>query len=112
MNDSPNERARNRAAARWQQVLERTNVGDGSFVYEVRTTKIYCRPTCPSRRPLRRNVEFFETRERAGAAGYRPCRRCRPDLEVPDENWIDRVCRALEQSSSRRKARRSRNSRC
>ena len=99
MNDSPDGRAHDRAAARWQQVLERTNVNDGSFVYAVRTTKIYCRPTCPSRRPLQRNVEFFASRDLAVAAGYRPCRRCRPDLDVPNETWIDRVCRALEQST-------------
>ena len=99
MNDAPDERARNLTAARWQQVRDRTNVGHGSFVYAVRTTKIYCRPTCPSRRPLQRNVEFFDARELAAAGGYRPCRRCRPDLDVPDETWITRVCQALEQAS-------------
>ena len=100
MNDSPDERAHDQAASRWQQVLERMNVVGSSFVYAVRTTKIYCRPTCPSRRPLQRNVEFFDARELAAAAGYRPCQRCRPDLDAPDEIWIARVCRALEQSKS------------
>ena len=99
MNDCHEERARERAASRWQKVLERTNVDDGSFVYAVRTTKIYCRPTCPSKRPLQRNVEFFDAPELAAAAGYRPCERCRPDLDVPSETWVARVCQVLEQST-------------
>lgn len=98
MNDPPDQQVRHRAAARWQQVLKRTNVAGEPFVFAVHTTKIYCRPTCPSRRPLQRNVEFFNTPEQAAGAGYRPCKRCRPNLDEPDETWIVRVCQALEQS--------------
>jgi AraC family transcriptional regulator of adaptative response / methylphosphotriester-DNA alkyltransferase methyltransferase len=53
---------------------------DGEFYYAVKTVGVYCRPSCRSRTPLRKNVEFFETSDQAQAAGYRPCKRCRPDL--------------------------------
>ncbi len=63
----------------WQQVLARDPGAEGCFVYAVRTTKIYCRPTCPSRRPAPANVEFFSHASAAEQAGYRACKRCRPD---------------------------------
>jgi AraC family transcriptional regulator of adaptative response/methylated-DNA-[protein]-cysteine methyltransferase len=69
-----------RAAARyWQATLARDSRADGTFVLAVRSTRIYCRPSCPARRPLRRNVLFFRTREEAERQGYRPCLRCRPN---------------------------------
>src|SRR5713226_664951 len=68
------------AAARyWRATLARDSRADGSFVLAVRSTRIYCRPSCPARRPLRRNVTFFLTREEAEKQGYRPCLRCRPN---------------------------------
>jgi len=68
------------AAARyWQATLARDSRADGSFVLAVRSTHIYCRPSCPARRPLRRNVTFFHTHEEAEKQGYRPCLRCRPN---------------------------------
>lgn len=60
---------------RWQRVLARDPSLDKPFVYAVRTTGIYCRPNCPSRRPKLDNVEFFDTPQQAAAAGYRPCKR-------------------------------------
>jgi AraC family transcriptional regulator, regulatory protein of adaptative response / methylated-DNA-[protein]-cysteine methyltransferase len=69
-----------RAASRfWQATLARDSRADGTFVLAVRSTHIYCRPSCPARRPLRRNVVFFRTREEAEKEGYRPCLRCRPN---------------------------------
>ena len=65
--------------ARWQQVLARDPLADGRFVYAVRSTKIYCRPTCPSRRPARANVDFFLNVADAEQAGFRACKRCRPN---------------------------------
>ncbi|MGN6393516.1 MAG: bifunctional DNA-binding transcriptional regulator/O6-methylguanine-DNA methyltransferase Ada [Gemmatimonadales bacterium] len=65
-------------AARWSAVTDRDPAADGRFVYAVASTRVYCRPSCPSRRPLRRNVSFFATPAQAEAAGYRACRRCRP----------------------------------
>lgn len=67
----------------WSAVTERDATLDGRFVFAVRTTGVYCRPSCPARRPLRRNVEFFTRPADAAAAGYRPCRRCEPDAETP-----------------------------
>lgn len=65
---------------RWQKVLNRDKASDGAFVYAVRTTGVYCRPSCPSRRGKRENVQFFDRCEDAERAGYRPCMRCRPHL--------------------------------
>jgi AraC family transcriptional regulator, regulatory protein of adaptative response / methylated-DNA-[protein]-cysteine methyltransferase len=67
---------------RWNAVLNRDTTRSGEFLYGVKTTGVYCRPTCPSRRPLRANVEFFTTAADARAHGYRPCKRCRPDREA------------------------------
>ncbi len=60
----------------WAAVLERDSLFDGVFVYGVRSTGIYCRPSCPARRPHRRNVTFFRGPEDADSAGFRPCLRC------------------------------------
>jgi AraC family transcriptional regulator of adaptative response/methylated-DNA-[protein]-cysteine methyltransferase len=92
-----------RAEQRWQAVVRRDPQADGSFVYAVRTTGVYCRPSCPSRTAKRQNMEFFDSADLAAAAGYRPCRRCRPDARSPQQRWIERVlaaCRAIEQSPS------------
>ena len=64
--------------SRWQAVLGRDQSQDGSFVYAVATTRIYCRPSCPSRRPGRAHVSFYSTPDAAEAAGYRACLRCEP----------------------------------
>lgn len=63
---------------RWRSVLSRDKAADGTFYYAVTTTKVYCRPGCASRLPLRRNVAFYESTDAAERAGYRPCKRCRP----------------------------------
>lgn len=70
---------------RWQAVLERRPLDGDPFVYAVRTTQVYCRPGCTSRRPRRVNVDFFSDPADARAAGYRACRRCRPDQPASDE---------------------------
>src|SRR4051812_50189677 len=71
-------------AARWQRVLARDRQADGTFVFAVESTGIYCRPSCPSRRPTRSRVDFFDTPAAAEAEGYRACRRCRPPGAPPD----------------------------
>lgn len=80
--------------ARWRAVLDRDRSADGLFVYAVRSTGVYCRPSCGSRRPHRDRVEFFETGEAARGAGYRACRRCAPDAAGGPDPWIDKVRRA------------------
>ena len=70
--------------SRWTAVLERHPGADGQFVYAVASTRVYCRPTCPSRRPNRRQVRFFRSPAEAEAGGYRACRRCHPrETEQP-----------------------------
>jgi AraC family transcriptional regulator of adaptative response/methylated-DNA-[protein]-cysteine methyltransferase len=63
----------------WQQVLERDSSADGQFFYAVKSTKIYCKPSCPSRKPARKQVSFYPTAAAAEAAGFRACLRCEPD---------------------------------
>jgi AraC family transcriptional regulator of adaptative response/methylated-DNA-[protein]-cysteine methyltransferase len=89
--------------ARWQAVSLRDARADGRFVYAVATTGIYCRPSCPSRRPLPRNVAYFAAAPQAEAAGYRPCRRCRPDGAAPAGRRgarIARLCRLIDAAES------------
>lgn len=88
-------------AARWAAVLGRDPAADAAFRYAVRSTGIYCRPSCSARRPLRANVAFFAGAAEAEAAGFRPCRRCRPNGESPGEAMADRLaaaCRLIETS--------------
>lgn len=66
-------------AEAWNAVLARDASLDGRFVYAVRSTGVFCRPSCPARRPLRGSVAFFESAEAARSAGFRACRRCRPE---------------------------------
>ncbi|MDQ3441109.1 MAG: helix-turn-helix domain-containing protein, partial [Planctomycetota bacterium] len=68
----------NNTDAQWDAVLRRDGAADGQFFYAVATTGVFCRPSCPSRRPRRENVRFFETTAAAARAGFRPCRRCHP----------------------------------
>jgi AraC family transcriptional regulator of adaptative response/methylated-DNA-[protein]-cysteine methyltransferase len=76
---------------RWKQVLDR-DAGTG-FVYGVQSTGIFCRPSCPSRRPDRTRVRFFDTTAEAAAAGFRACKRCRP-TERPHDRFAEPVSRA------------------
>ncbi|MGY0792254.1 Ada metal-binding domain-containing protein [Azospirillum argentinense] len=69
--------------AMWSAVAHRDRDGDGRFVYAVRTTGVYCRPSCPSRRAKRENVAFHPDAAAAEAAGFRPCKRCRPNAAPP-----------------------------
>ncbi|MGL5838350.1 MAG: bifunctional DNA-binding transcriptional regulator/O6-methylguanine-DNA methyltransferase Ada [Sphingorhabdus sp.] len=68
---------------------------DGRFVGAVKTTRIYCKPSCPARRPLRENVEFFWTGTQAAAAGYRACKRCLPDDVGRDEVAVAKALKLL-----------------
>ncbi len=85
----------------WQAVLTRDSRSNGSFVYAVRSTGIYCNPSCPSRRPQRDQVIFFPVPEAAEKAGFRPCRRCRPQETAAQEPQVELVrhaCRYIEQN--------------
>lgn len=88
---------------RWAQICARDPRADGVFFYSVRTTGVYCRPSCASRRPRPENVRFHTTREQAERAGFRPCRRCRPDRPPQARAQAARVaavCRLIESSET------------
>jgi AraC family transcriptional regulator, regulatory protein of adaptative response / methylated-DNA-[protein]-cysteine methyltransferase len=78
----------------WNAVASRDAQWDGLFVYAVPSTRVYCRPTCPSRRPRREGVRFFATAAAAEADGFRACRRCAPAGAVTVPPGLDRVRRA------------------
>ncbi len=80
----------------WEAVLLRDKSKDGVFVYAVRSTGIYCRPTCPSRRPARQNVVFFQEPSAAESAGFRACQRCRPTETEANLELARNVCRYIE----------------
>jgi AraC family transcriptional regulator, regulatory protein of adaptative response / methylated-DNA-[protein]-cysteine methyltransferase len=88
---------------RWASVMARSAVADGTFFYSVRTTGVYCRPSCGGRRARPENVRFHPTREEAEQAGFRPCKRCKPDRPSLIEQHAAKVteaCRLIEASSS------------
>jgi len=84
---------------RWQAVLARDGASDGKFVFAVSSTGVYCRPSCPSKRPRRENVTFFGMPQEAEKAGFRACLRCRPKAVSgnPRQEMIKAVCRYIEQ---------------
>jgi AraC family transcriptional regulator of adaptative response/methylated-DNA-[protein]-cysteine methyltransferase len=87
---------------RWAAVVARSAAADGSFFYSVRTTGVYCRPSCGARLPRPENVRFHATRVDAERAGFRPCKRCRPDRPSLTEQhaaMVTEICRAIEGSS-------------
>ncbi len=79
---------------RWDAVATRDSSADGQFVYAVSSTGIFCKPSCASRRPRRDRVVFFDTPAAAVRAGYRACKRCRPDAVSSPDSWTDKVRRA------------------
>ena len=80
---------------RWAAVVARDPKADGEFVYAVKTTGVYCRPSCPSRLAKRENVEFHASRAEAERAGFRPCKRCRPDRVVSLEGQAASVAEVV-----------------
>lgn len=84
---------------RWDAVLSRDPSHDGEFVFAVSTTGVYCRPSCPARRPRRENVTFFTHPDRAEKSGFRACLRCRPRAISgnPQSDLAKQICRYIEQ---------------
>ena len=81
---------------RWHAFEARDAGYDGRFVVGVRSTGIYCRPSCPARRPLRQNVVFYPVGEVAEREGYRPCRRCKPEEVLPQARAVEQASRYIE----------------
>jgi AraC family transcriptional regulator of adaptative response/methylated-DNA-[protein]-cysteine methyltransferase len=87
--------------SRWQSLLDRDPAAEGAFVYSVKTTGVYCRPTCPSRLAHRKNIRFHTTCEEAEAAGFRACKRCNPTGKGIAEHHasiVVQACRIIEES--------------
>jgi AraC family transcriptional regulator of adaptative response/methylated-DNA-[protein]-cysteine methyltransferase len=84
---------------RWQAVLDRDGALDGAFVFGVSSTGIFCRPSCPAKRPRRQNVSFFDHALQAEQSGYRACLRCRPKAVDgnPQSAMVRAICRYIEQ---------------
>jgi AraC family transcriptional regulator of adaptative response/methylated-DNA-[protein]-cysteine methyltransferase len=86
---------------RWARVVARDRSADGAFFYSVETTGVYCRPSCGARRANPKNVRFHPTTAAAEAAGFRPCKRCRPDQPPASEQYaavIAKICRSIERA--------------
>jgi AraC family transcriptional regulator of adaptative response/methylated-DNA-[protein]-cysteine methyltransferase len=83
----------------WDAVLARDSSQDGEFFFAVASTGVYCRPSCPAKRPRRENVSFFRRPEQAEKAGFRACLRCRPKSAArnPQTDTVKNVCRYIEQ---------------
>ena len=85
--------------SQWQSIVSRDKAADGTFFYAVRSTGVYCRPSCPARRPRLENVQFFADHDSAETAGYRACKRCNPrgDEQVGRAQFIARaICDYVE----------------
>jgi AraC family transcriptional regulator of adaptative response/methylated-DNA-[protein]-cysteine methyltransferase len=90
-------------AEMYEALVNRDGAYEGVFYLGVRTTGIFCRPTCPARKPKRENVEFFASTQAALLAGYRPCRRCTPmQPEGVEPGWIAGLIEAVEADPARR----------
>jgi AraC family transcriptional regulator of adaptative response/methylated-DNA-[protein]-cysteine methyltransferase len=84
----------------WNAIVSRDSSRDGSFVFAVRSTGIYCRPSCPARRPRREQVSFFQLPEAAEQAGFRACRRCHPrraQASDPRIELVRQICHAIDE---------------
>ncbi|MGI4848957.1 MAG: bifunctional transcriptional activator/DNA repair enzyme AdaA [Janthinobacterium lividum] len=92
------------ADPRWTAITSKSGAADGSFVFGVRSTGIYCRPSCGARLPLPENVSFHADGAAARAAGLRPCKRCKPDQEPSAQPHLDKItaaCRAIDASAEK-----------
>src|ERR1700759_859865 len=84
---------------RWQSLVTRDRGADGTFSYSVASTGVYCRPSCGARTPRPENVQFYRTTAEAEAAGYRACKRCKPNQTSPASETAAKVakaCRLIE----------------
>ncbi len=88
---------------RWQSIVDRDAAADGTFIYAVKTTGVYCRPSCASRLARPENVQFFASADAAAQAGFRPCKRCRPDGPSLTQRYADKIaaaCKIIDDSDS------------
>ncbi|MFD0698855.1 bifunctional transcriptional activator/DNA repair enzyme AdaA [Paenibacillus sp. GCM10027628] len=83
----------------WKAIVENDTTYDGKFFYAVKTTGIFCRPSCKSKLPNKEHVRIFANKQEALSASYRPCKRCRPDgVRLPDEEWVQQIAQYIEEN--------------
>lgn len=86
---------------RWEAIQNNNTQFDGDFFYGVTTTKIFCRPSCPSRVPNKNHVLIFKTAQEALTLGFRPCKRCQPTGQVvPNEEWVAQIKQFIDRHSA------------
>ena len=86
---------------RWAKIVARDKAADGSFYYSVKTTGVYCRPSCPARQARPENVQLYSTTTEAEAAGFRPCKRCKPDQPALAQQYaalVASTCRFIAEA--------------
>lgn len=92
-----------KADERWAALQARDEAADGRFFYAVRSTGVYCYPSCAARLALPENVAFYETCQQAEADGFRPCKRCQPDLppkNIREAELVAKICKMIEQAET------------
>ncbi|WP_082129870.1 bifunctional transcriptional activator/DNA repair enzyme AdaA [Aneurinibacillus tyrosinisolvens] len=86
---------------KWQAILHNDASYDAAFIYAVKTTGIFCRPSCKSRTPKKENVRLFQNAQQALSANFRPCKRCKPTGErLPDNEWVAQITRYIDTNYS------------
>lgn len=82
---------------KWQAIINNDASYDSRFFYAVKSTGIFCRPSCKSRPPKKENVRLFPNAEQALAEHFRPCKRCKPNgLRLPDDDWVDQIAQYID----------------
>jgi len=83
----------------WQAIIQNDSSYDSKFFYAVKSTRIFCRPSCKSRIPNRNNVRIFHHAEQALSENFRPCKRCKPNgLTLPNEEWVEQIKDYIEKN--------------
>lgn len=88
---------------KWQAIIHNDSSYDNQFIYAVKTTRIFCKPSCKSKPPNIENVRIFSDANEASASGFRPCKRCKPTGQLlPDSDWVEQITRFIDAHYSER----------
>lgn len=88
---------------KWRAIVQNDASYDGTFFYAVKTTRIFCRPSCKSKPPNKENVRVFEEAKHAMTEGFRPCKRCKPTGQrLPDNDWVEQIEQYIDRNYQQR----------